>query len=594
MTSAPPPAQPPLPPPSQSQPPYAQWQPPSGLPVQVEQQLPGRSDTEGWRRLHKVTPLLKGWQVFVVAAIIAVQQGFEGLFDLADVPGVPGGALVGLAIALGVILLFVGVVAGWAVLSWRATKYRVTEEALQVHTGVLFRQQRQVRLDRLQAIDVVQPLLGRVFGLAELKIEVAGGAGSDARLAYLTLGDAEKLRNALLAYAAGVSFEGEQAPSAPERPLAELPASRLFESMVRSAWTVWLVIGVVALVIIAVFGAWQALTALIPGTLGVIGAAWAVFNGSFGFRVAASPDGLRLRRGLLETRAQTVPPGRVQAVSLTQPLLWRGKDWWRLRVNVAGYAAAGDQSGSGLLMPVATRDEAFALLAQVLPDLGHPRPRDLVNEGLTGMSDGGEDRSGLGFRCAPRVARWLDPVSWRRHGVAVSERALIIRSGRITRTLVLVPHERTQSLAIHRGPLQRRLKLAGFHVHSTRGPVSPHVYHLAEGQAGALLAEQARRARLARAGSGPERWMQTAPVELVKHARPAGTTGSAEPAGQAGPPGYAGHRAEAGPPEPQAPSAPAEPGGPAEPAAPAEPSSPATPAEPGDPAAPPEPGGDQP
>lgn len=488
--------------------PDPRWPDPTGLPVQVERQLPGRSDTEGWRRLHKVTPLLKSWQVLVVVAIIALQQGFEGLFSLADTPGVPGGAMVGLLAALVAILVFFGIVAGWAVLSWRATKYRVTEEALQLHTGVLFRQQRQVRLDRLQAIDVVQPLLGRIFGLAELKIEVAGGSGSDAKLAYLTLDDAEQLRNALLAYAAGVSFEGDRAPSAPELPLAELPASRLLGSMLRSSWALWLVIGAAGLVVIAILGVWQALTGLIPATLGALGAAWAVFSGSFGFRVAASPDGLRIRRGLLETRAQTVPPGRVQAVSLSQPLLWRGKDWWRMRVNVAGYASADETSGSGLLMPVATRDEAFALLAQVLPDLGHPRPRDLIDEGLTGLSDNGVDRTGLGFLCAPRISRWLDPVSWRRHGVAVSGRALIIRSGRLTRRLVLVPHERTQSLAIERGPLERRLRLAGFHVHSTRGPVDPRVSHLAQEQAGLLLAEQARRARIARAGSGPELWMR--------------------------------------------------------------------------------------
>ena len=52
--------------------------------------------------------------------------------------------------------------------------------------------------------------------------------------------------------------------------------------------------------------------------------AWRRFAGAFGFTVRVSPDGLRLRHGLPEHRAQTVPPGRVQAVSLVQPLLWRG------------------------------------------------------------------------------------------------------------------------------------------------------------------------------------------------------------------------------------------------------------------------------
>ena len=36
--------------------------------------------------------------------------------------------------------------------------------------------------------------------------------------------------------------------------------------------------------------------------------------GEYGFTVAESSDGLRLRHGLLDKRTQTIPPGRVQAV----------------------------------------------------------------------------------------------------------------------------------------------------------------------------------------------------------------------------------------------------------------------------------------
>lgn len=483
--------------------------------------LPGRADQEGWRRLHKVTPLLRSWQVIVIVLAIGVQQAADNLSALARQVDVNIPMLGVLLIGGGIAVAVLAVIALWSWASWRATKYRVDEDALRLHTGVLFRQQRQVRLDRLQAIDVVQPLLGRIFGLAELKLEVAGGAGSDAKLAYLRLADAEQLRAALLAHAAGVTFEGEEAPQAPERQLAEVPVGRLFGSILRSPAAVILPVVVLVLVIVAIFGVWQALAGLIPGFLATGGAAWAMFNSSFGFRVAASPDGLRLRHGLLETRAQTVPPGRVQAVSLTQPLLWRGQDWWRLRMNVAGYAGSAEQSAaSTVLMPVATRDEALLLLAQLLPDLGHPHPRELVEDGLTGLSEAGADRAGLGFICAPRTSRWLDPIAWRRHGVAVTSRALLIRSGRLRRRLVLVPHERTQSLGLTQGPLQRRLGLASFVLHSTPGPISPNVAHLAAPMAAELLSEQARRARLARAGGGPELWMRRpaapAAVSLVK------------------------------------------------------------------------------
>ncbi len=75
------------------------------------------------------------------------------------------------------------------------------------------------------------------------------------------------------------------------------------------------------------------------------------------------------------------------------------------------------------------------------------------------------------------------------------------------RRLVVVPHEKTQSLGLQQGPLQRRLGLASFQLHSTPGPVTPIAPHLDAAVAGTLLVEQAERARTARARSGPERWM---------------------------------------------------------------------------------------
>ena len=87
------------------------------------------------------------------------------------------------------------------------SSYSIDAEALHLRTGVLNRQQRQARLDRLQAVDVVQPLLARFIGLAELRIEVAGGKGSAVRLSYLREGEAQNLRRVLLARAAGLSVE---------------------------------------------------------------------------------------------------------------------------------------------------------------------------------------------------------------------------------------------------------------------------------------------------------------------------------------------------------------------------------------------------
>ncbi|WP_182113022.1 PH domain-containing protein [Actinotalea sp. JY-7876] len=455
-----------------------------------------------WHRVHPVTPAVKGWKIIAVLLAILVQQVGPGLENWADLV-----EAVGWAPILGGFGLFVLAGFGYAAIAWRMTRYGVDAEAVYLKTGVLFRQHRTARLDRVQAIDVVQPILARLLGLAELRFEVAGGSDSSVRLAFLKEESAQRLRNELLALSAGIEFGTEdqpEAPVAPERELLTVPVDRLLLSLVRSVTIVVLTVGVAGAVVAIIVTRQISLAfSLLPMVLGAGGYLWQRFAGEFNFRVAQSPDGIRLRHGLLESRSQTVPPGRVQAVRLTQAWLWRRKDWWRVEMNVAGYGQAENQQTESVLLSVGERDDALLALWLVLPDLGVADPRALLDEALSGT--GATDPRLL---TSPRRARWLDPLSWRRTAVAATDRALLVRSGRFVRRLVVVPHERTQSLGLTQGPLQRRLGLATVVLHSTPGPVSPFVPHLDARAAGALLHEQADRARRARATAGPERWMR--------------------------------------------------------------------------------------
>jgi putative membrane protein len=452
-----------------------------------------------WRRMHPVTPALKGWKALAALLAVVAYNTSDNIQNAGDL--VRGGRWLYVIV---VIIAFAVVGFTYATIAWRVTKFSVTDEAVHLRTGVLFRQQRQARLDRLQAVDIVQPLLARLTGLAELKLEVAGGAGSAVSLSFLREADAEALRAELLARAAGLHVRTDRAPapSAPEQPVFEVPMPRLLWATLRSAVTVIFVLFVVAIVvgIVATRDIAPVFT-LVPAMLGIVGAVWARVNQGANFRAAISPDGIRLRHGLTEARAQTVPPGRVQALRFSQGPLWRSVDWWRVEMNVAGYGGVRDHETENVLLPVGTREEALLALWLVLPDLHVEDPRALLDAALVGSGDAG------GFTTVPRRARWVDLIGWRRRGVLVTDRALFVRSGRIFRRLVVVPHERTQSLALRQGPIQRRLHVASLHVHSTPGPVHPTVEHLDEHVAAALLDEQTERARTARAGAGPEQWM---------------------------------------------------------------------------------------
>jgi len=494
-----------------------------------------------WVHVHSVSPLLGGWAAF--AAVVGLWF-YNGPGN--STPGEPRQwhfSLMWFAIG-GVVAAALAIGLGY--LSWWFHTYRITDQAVEQRKGMLLRQQRQARLDRLQAVDVVQPLLGRVFGFAKITIEVAGGSKSAIQLQFLRLHDAEALRNEILALAAGFraevaaaregtvalrtdegglrseaeAFRLAPAPgsartsiaAAEERPLVAVPMSRLLMSILLSWGTVFgigmmlafvmgsVIVGLVVPevdIVGAIFGG--GFVGILTAGAGVLSSTMATLNRGLNFRLGISRDGVRIAHGLLETTRQTVPPGRVQALHFSQSLLWRSRDWWQVVINVAGYQD--NQQGVSTLMPVGTTPEALTALWSVLPDLGDTDGPGTVARALAGTGAEG------GFTPSPASARWVDPWQWRRRGVRATETALLIRSGRLVRQLTVLPHERTQSLALRQGPVQRVLGLATVEVHSTKGVVKPVAHHLAVADAITLINEQAARARQRRSVQTPEQWM---------------------------------------------------------------------------------------
>ncbi|PID53562.1 MAG: hypothetical protein CSB46_07375 [Micrococcales bacterium] len=471
--------------------------------------MPGRADEHGWRRMHMITPALKSWKIIVAFVLFMTQTRFDDFvshrFDpgYVDQPRFPGQFFEAFLIQIAVFAGMLALGTVWAVLSWRMTKYRLQGDTVQMQSGVLFRQQRRARLDRLQAVDINQPLLARVFGLSEVKIEVAGGTGADIELSYLANADAQQVRRTLLARAAGLSYDEDQgAPEAPQHLVYRLETDRLVKSVLLGTGPVSIVIAAALLALaLLVMDMPAGVPIVLPMLLGAIGATWAGFAGRYGFEVAASQDGVRLGYGLLDRRKQTVPPGRVQALQIHQPVLWRWPGWWQIRINVAGYGLLKPNEGGNILAPVVTQDEASQIVALIVADLGTPNPMEVFSAGLVGTGHDG------GYTPAPARSRWLDLISWRRNGFCLTDTVLLARAGRLTRRLILVPHAKVQSLGLSQGPLQRLLRLASVAVHSTPGPANPRVEHLSVADAAWLMSTEEVRSRQARAVAGPVRWM---------------------------------------------------------------------------------------
>ncbi|WP_445444943.1 PH domain-containing protein [Clavibacter sp. km3a] len=564
----------------------------------------------GWHRLHPATPLLRGGVVFLIAIGFLVSSLREQIVER-FVPGqdesrgegdlipwlVESGGLLWAVLGL---LAFTLLAVGVSYLSWRMHTFRVTEETVEVRSGILSRTNRRARLDRIQGVNITRPLVARLIGAAKLEIQVAGN-DANLPLHYLRSRDADAFRLRVLRLASGARAEAAgsapaAAPGAPARgfvgsrvddflapeldpdaappqSVVRIPIPRLIGAVLLSGPTVVLVLFVaVGIPLIVRFEAWYLLVPLLPTLLGSAGFFVRRITRSLRYSVAGTPDGVRVGFGLLSTSNDTIPPGRIHAVEVVQPLLWRKAGWWEIRITRASHSsapgAAGQQNTS--ILPVGDRGDVDRVLGLVLPHLVGEDALALIGTGMTGR--GGADD---GFTTSPRRAWILKPFSWRRTGFAVDDSAFLVRRGVIWRRLVVVPHARTQGVDLTQGPIDRRLDLVSVRAATVAGPVDTRLGAI-DRATGVELSTRLVRAAVASAGSDTsDRWGAEAP------SWPASGSAAADPSW---PPPVAGP--EPAPPaaEPAPPAA--EPAPPvAEPAPPvAEPAPPAV-AEPAPPAA---------
>ncbi|MEU1528430.1 PH domain-containing protein [Streptomyces fagopyri] len=423
------------------------------------------------RRLHPVTPFRRAWAPVAVIAGWAVHDPDQAQEQLTRL------TTTALLVSLAVI---VPAAALYGFLSWWFTHFAVTETELRIRTGLFFRRTAHIRLDRLQAVDVTQPLLARVAGVTKLKLDVVGTHKKD-ELAFLGEDDARALRAELLARAAGFAPEAaHEVGEAPVRRLLHVPAGVLAVSLVLTGAT-WGSL-TAALVVppvlwFATHSVWSVLATGVP-LLGAAGASSVGrFAGEYDWTVGASPDGLRIDHGLLDRAHETVPPGRVQTVRIIEPLLWRRRGWVRVELDVAG-------SSNSVLVPVAPREVAEAVIAGVLPGVTVP-------SALSRPS---------------RRAGWCVPFWWRGYGLAVTDTVFATRHGLLRRSLSLVPHAKVQSVRLTQGPWKRLHGLADVHVDTGAGKTVTARLRGAP-EAAELLQAQADRSRTGRREARPDRWM---------------------------------------------------------------------------------------
>lgn len=468
---------------------------------------------------HPLSPLVRAWILILAAAWAVLRELFTTSgprFPPLNWLTIGGGTL------LVVLVLF-------SYLDWRATSFIVDADELRIETGVVTRSSQRIRFDRIQSVDITQPLGARVLGLAEITIDV--GAEGGHKLRYLTRTRAAAVREFLLARAHGLRpARQEAAPridafhdiEAGEDVLIRVPPQRLVTSTLLSHEPYLFVLPVLA---IALFYVWRVpggLAALLATNWVVFGLALPAVGGLWGFLVrrvssqwgysfVRSANGLKITRGLTNLSSQSVPRQRIQCLRIAQPFGWRRVGWYRVEMVVLGghEVSEGDEAGDAhaTLLPVGTRAEVDRVLSTIWPGL---RVADVPIR-----------------HCPPR-ARWLHPLSHRWAGWGHNEEVTITQSGWLTRSRLILPHARVQSIQLEQGPLVRTFGLAQVSVHTTQWSTTGRTPYIASDDARRLILDETARAKQARMVSlteppapGPPLLSPAAGIERAPEDRPA-------------------------------------------------------------------------
>jgi putative membrane protein len=347
-----------------------------------------------------------------------------------------------------------------------------------------------VRLDRIEAIDIHQGPLQRLFGVYAVDVQTgAGKKGGEISLPALTPAAVEELRAARpqAAHVAGAAPE-----DGVERPTRRL-AGRELAIAALTAGQLGIVVPVLAgasqvvqqlfneregeeavrslphstmVIVLAVIGI--VLLAWLLSTLGAIVA----FGG---FTVTRDGDRLRIRRGVVERSEATVPVGRVRAVRVVEGIFRRPFGLATLTVEVTGYAD--EASAARTLFPLVRLRDVDAFLQEFLPELAddprglQPPPRRAARRYLllpvvigALVSLGAWFLVGAFAPLALLAGALYGHARWRAAAWRLVDGRLAIRSMRLARTTVLAPASNRESHTLVQNLWQRRADLADLEV----------------------------------------------------------------------------------------------------------------------------------
>lgn len=423
-----------------------------------------------------------------------------------------------------------GLLAVFAVWQYFTYRYGFLEHALVIRSGILQRNLRLIPFDRVQNVTLHQSLLHRLVGVAEVKLESAGGMGqAEAQMQVLRLDQAHALEAMVRGHhadAAGRPAAGADADDATGAAREgvlwlHLPTSELvrlglisnrgmlvvaagFAYLSQTGDTLMREVGNgverVGREGLAMAEAWHLgppayaalgllLLVALMAAVRVLSVALAILQ-FHDFRLYAGERELRVERGLLSRLRSHLPKRRIQAYALRESLLHRWFGRRSLRVDRAALEAENESQSLRDLVPVATPEGMDGILAGLLPAGGwpprewhplHPRawwrkfaPLGLAVLAGTGLLVAFEGLPGL-WALGLLPLAWLRARVWARYsGWALDGGLVAFRQGWLDRHWRFAEVRKLHAIQVRQSPFDRRHGMASLHLDTAgASPLSP-------------------------------------------------------------------------------------------------------------------------
>lgn len=349
-------------------------------PVELKTDLP-MSEDDRQRRLHPLSwlfVLIVQLRQFAFPLIILLFTGRGERYELWPLIGVAALAI-------------------YSIFQYFTFRYRVLDEELVVRSGVFQKTVRHISFSRIQNVSITQNVLHRLFNVAEVRLEAAGGAKPEAEMRVLSVDDAHELEATIRSHTGirNISVSSEMPLANPEA-LHELSVADVIKlGLINNRGMI--VIGAAIGVLFQTAGeavgklintstkwlfGWSESLHLsaVSTTLGIVflllfflvlvrifSVVLALLQ-YHGFTLSQLGQRLTVQRGLLSRLRSSLPLRRIQAYGLSEGWLHRRFNKRSLKVDSAAGGAVNEQNKSPLrdLVPLAQPEEMDVLIARFL------------------------------------------------------------------------------------------------------------------------------------------------------------------------------------------------------------------------------------